>query len=457
MAVGPNIRVRLITAVFGLQALLSLCCAQSVRRVVDVVPVWSGHPVGFHSLVASNRQFVAFYDAERQMTVAMRSLPSTNWTFMRLPEKVGWDSHNYVTMALDTSGRLHASGNMHVKPLVYFRTGLPLDITTLKRVSAMTGRDEQRATYPRFFSGPRGELIFTYRNGSSGNGDQIYNVYAPETRTWRRLLDQPLLNGEGQRNAYLHGPIRGPDGFFHLCWIWRETPDCSTSHYVCYARSRDLVHWETSAGKPLELPITFKTAEVVDPVPIHGGAINGNVVLGFDAQKRPIVSYHKFDPNGFTQVYNARLEDGGWRLHQATDWEFRWDFSGGGSIEFEVRVGAVTLDADGQLVQRLSNKQHGSATWVLDEQTLKPVKRALARPRYPASLAKPTSTFPGMTVHLQPAAGKGPDGVSYWLRWETLGPNRDRPRSGPLPPPSLLQVYEISATEVARPAEPDEH
>ena len=293
MAVGPHRRVSLLTAVLGLQAGLSLCYAQTVRRVVDVAPVWSGHPVGFHSLVASNRQFVAFYDAERQMTLAMRSLPSTNWTFIRLPERVGWDSHNYVTAALDASGHLHVSGNLHVKPLVYFRTERPLDITTLKRVSAMTGRDEQRATYPRFFTGPRGELIFTYRNGASGNGDQIYNVYAPETRTWQRLLDQPLLDGEGRKNAYLHGPNRGPDGFFHLCWIWRETPVCSTSHYVCYARSRDLVHWETSESKPLELPITFKTAEVIDPVPIHGGAINGNVVLGFDAQKRHVASNDK--------------------------------------------------------------------------------------------------------------------------------------------------------------------
>jgi hypothetical protein len=422
--------------------------AQEIKRVMDISPVWSGHPVGFASLTGSNRQYLAFYDAERQMTVAMRRLPETNWTLVRLPEKVAWDSHNYIALVMDAAGHLHLSGNMHVRPLVYFRTEQPLEITTFKRIAAMTGQDEQRATYPIFHTGPGGELIFTYRNGSSGNGDQIYNVYDVATRTWRRLLDKPLLNGEGQRNAYLHGPVRGPDGWLHLCWIWRETPDCSTSHGICYARSRDWVHWETSAGKPLQLPMTFATCETIDPVPVHGGAINGNVVLGFDAQKRPIVSYHKFDTNGFTQVFNARLEGGQWTQHQATDWKFRWDFSGGGSIGFDVKVGAVSVNADRKLVQHLSSKQEGTATWLLDPGTLKPVKRVPVKGRLPASLSKPTISFPGMQVRWHPIPGSETRDSQCWLRWETLGPNRDRPRSDPLPPPSKLQVFEISNAAV---------
>jgi len=436
--------------VIGLLAMQVTADAQEIKRVMDVSPVWSGHPVGFAALTASNRQYLAFYDAERQMTVAMRRLPESNWTFVRLPEKVAWDSHNYITLAMDAAGHLHLSGNMHVKPLVYFRTEQPLEIETLKRVAAMTGQDEQRTTYPKFHTGPHGELIFTYRNGSSGNGDQIYNIYDVTTRTWRRLLEKPLLNGEGQKNAYLHGPVRGPDGWMHLCWIWRETPDCSTSHQICYARSRDWVHWETSAGKPLQLPMTFATCEVVDPVPIRGGAINGNVVLGFDAQKRPIVSYHKFDTNGCTQVFNARLEGGKWTLHQATDWKFRWDFSGGGSIGFDVKVGAVSVNADGKLVQHLSSKQEGSATWLLDERTLKATKRVAVKASTPVSLRKPVSAFPGMQVHLQPIPGSEALDSQCWLRWETLGPNRDQPRTGLLPPPSLQQVCEITtATDSA--------
>jgi hypothetical protein len=43
---------------------------------VDVAPVWAGHPVGFDLLTHGDRQFVAFYDAERNMTVAARTLGS---------------------------------------------------------------------------------------------------------------------------------------------------------------------------------------------------------------------------------------------------------------------------------------------------------------------------------------------------------------------------------------------
>ena len=73
-------------------------------ETIDVMPVWSGHPVGFALLTHQDRQFVVFYDAQRQMTVGVRTIPSSleqensdpaAWHFMRLPEKLGWDSHNY--------------------------------------------------------------------------------------------------------------------------------------------------------------------------------------------------------------------------------------------------------------------------------------------------------------------------------------------------------------------------
>jgi hypothetical protein len=429
--------------------------AQEIRRVIDVAPVWSGHPVGFHLLTHSNRQFVAFYDAARQMTVASRPLSSTNWTFAKLPETVGWDSHNYIVMALDDAGYLHLSGNMHGNPLVYFRSTQPWDVTKMERVAAMVGEEEARTTYPRFLRGPHGELIFTYRTGGSGRGDEIYNVYDVPSKRWRRLLGNPLISGQGEKNAYPHGPMPGPDGYFHLAWIWRQTPDCETSHYICYARSRDLRQWETSAGKPLKLPITFDTCEVIDPVPPGGGAINGNVALGFDAQKRPIVSYHKFDTNGLTQVYNARLEGGAWQIRQATDWKHRWEFSGRGSIEFEVHVRPVTLEPGLGLIQHLSSRKDGSGTWRVEPETLRLAERVHVKSPYPAALRKLASDFPGMQVRLRGDSGGAADGAQYWLRWETLAQNRDRARSGPLPEPSLLQVYEISPiqTQVREDAE----
>ena len=428
-----------------LSVALAICSAgvPPADERVRVDSVWSGHPVGFALLTHGDGQFVAYYDAERRMKVAARALDSHQWDIVELPEQLGWDSHDYVTMAVDDDGFIHLSGNMHVKPLVYFRTTRPLDIHSFER-AAMVGEKEDRVTYPTFFRGPQNSLIFTYRDGQSGKGDQIYNVYDPAAKSWRRLLDTPLTSGQGKMNAYLHGPLKGPDGLYHLCWVWRDHPGCESNHDPCYARSADLVHWETAAGKPLDLPITQENADVVDPVPAGGGIINGNVKLGFDSKHRPIVSYHKYDESGFTQIYNARFENGAWKSVQATKWDYRWDFSGGGSIIFEVHISGVTPDGQGLLKQTCTHSKYGRVELLLDEDTLKPVGEPRRRP-----MDGNQETARNMIVRrASDLGGAAEPGVQYALEWMTLPANRDKPREGEPPPPSLMWVVKLSNPDV---------
>jgi hypothetical protein len=87
--------------------------------------------------------------------VGVRTLDQRRWQTIKLDSKVGWDSHNGITMAIDGNGDLHISGNMHCVPLIYFRTETPGDITTLQRLP-MTGTDEQRCTYPHFLTDASG-------------------------------------------------------------------------------------------------------------------------------------------------------------------------------------------------------------------------------------------------------------------------------------------------------------
>jgi hypothetical protein len=419
----------------------------SVAEELKVDDVWAGHCVNFCLLTRPPHQWAGYYDPERRMTVAHRMLGEKQWDRVKLPESVGWDTHNYVTVAVDGDGFIHVSGNMHVNPLVYFRSANPYDIQSLAR-APMTGAREEKCTYPEFMRGPGGQFIFTYRDGGSGNGDQIYNVYDLPSKTWRRLMDAPLTSGEGKMNAYLNGPALGPDGRYHLCWVWRDNAGCESNHDLCYARSADLVHWETSAGKPLTLPITLATAEVVDPVPIKGGMLNGNTQLGFDSQKRPVISYHKFDAAGNTQIYNARLEDGAWQIHQATEWTYRWDFSGGGSIASEIALSGVSLHSNGSLTQSYRHDKYGSGTWLLDETTLKPAGALEQPPAYPKQMTVPESDFPGIEIMRAGDLGEsGEHNVSYVLQWEALGSNRDQPREGPLPGPSPLRVFKLAQVQ----------
>ncbi len=422
---------------------------------IPVEPVWSGHPAGPALWTQGDRQFVAYYDANRQMSVAQRVLGTPRWTITRLDSFVGWDSHNYVTLAPDREGCLHVSGNMHVQPLTYFRSRLPWDASTLARQTAMTGARESRCTYPHFFYSPSGALVFEYRDGMSGQGDTLDNIYEEKNRSWRRLMDQPLFDGRGLMSCYPLGPTLGPDQFYHLTWVWRNTINAETNHDLSYARSRDLVHWETADGQPVRLPITSLTpGVVVDPIPVHGGVINGSGVAGFDLGGHVVISYHKFDAAGLTQLYFARFEQGRWHTYQASDWTYRWDFRGGGSLIPEIRVGALKPLGD-RLVIPIRHKDLGSATWSVDPVTLRLGHRVPSLETPPPSVwQKVESSFPEMEVRWANDSGPGSPGVSYRLRWEALPNHRDQPRPKPWPEPSLLRVIVVPQAVVPQ-AVPD--
>jgi hypothetical protein len=421
--------------------------ARQIPKIVDtldVAPVWAGHPVGFTLLTRAPYQFVAYYDAERHLTVARRKLDERSWSFTKLQDTTGWDSHNYITMVIDDGGFIHLSGDMHKAPLNYFRSTKPLDPTTLVKTKSMVGTLEDHVTYPQFLRGAKNELIFTYRDGGSGDGNQIYNVYDQEKQTWKRLLDTPLTDGQGKRNAYFNGPLKGPDAWFHLAWVWRESPDASSNHDLSYARSKDLVHWENAQGEPLPLPIRMGKNITVDPVPEKGGLINGNTKIGFDDKGRVTISYHKYDAAKNLQPWTARLENKEWKLYQTTHWDKPVEFEGGGTLGFNVNVGAVTHEADGRLTQSWGHPDLGSGIWILDPTTLKSVG-SIKRNASPPGFGKVEGTFPGLKPKFASDSGKSDKpGVHYVLRWETLGANRDRPREGKLPEPSMLRLYAIT-------------
>ncbi|MBS12315.1 MAG: hypothetical protein CME19_12015 [Gemmatimonadetes bacterium] len=421
--------------------------------------VWSGHPVRFDLLTHGDQQFIAFYDADRKMTVGQRRLSEEAFQLYRLEGRwleargrlstdLEWDSHNSITMTLDREGHIHLCGNMHVDPLIYFRTKEPLDVSTFERVDYMVGENEERCTYPVFMRGPGGELVFRFRDGKSGNGVDYYNQYDEAGKTWRRLVDTPILDGMDAMNAYARMPELGPDGQYHMIWMWRDTGDCATNHDISYATSLDLVSWSAGDGSALPLPITVEAKpSIVDPVPPGGGLINMCQSLGFDSRNRPIVSYHKHDEEGNTQAYASRLESGEWVAYKLSDWDYRWEFGGGGSIGAEIRVGGANVKEPGHLSMSWWHLHKAEGIWKLDEETLQ-VVGSYPEPEstLPEELARPEMDYPEARVRLAHGREIKLDGSSvssdrrYLLRWETLPPNRDRPRDE-IPPPSQLRLF----------------
>ncbi len=418
--------------------------------------VWSGHPVRFDLLTHDNRQYIAYYNADRVITAGQRDLNTDQFELHTLPVKrrssksgtstvVGWDSHNSLHLATDKDGYIHMSGNMHVNGLTYFRSTVPADISTIVQVHSMTGSQEDRCTYPRFVTTTEGDLVFHYRDGGSGNGNEIYNIYDCTSQSWSRLLDVPLTDGQGLMNAYASGPRLGPTGWYHLYWVWRDTPDCSTNHDLSYMKSKDLKHWQDVHGQPVTLPATIeKKSLIVDPIPAKGGIINLAARLCFDQELNPIFVYHKYDAAGNLQLFIAHYTQRRWKIKQLTQWDYRWEFSGNGSINREFILQDFSRRDDGHYQVEYWHIKFGDGTLLLSED-LVPIGRVIKSPE-PEIMQKPVGKFPGLQVQTASDRGSVRDGFHHTLKWETLDRNRDKPRSKPWPPSSALYLLEFQKT-----------
>ncbi len=148
---------------------------------------WGGANVVFALHVFKNKTIIVYYDTERRIKVAIGQ-PGQPWDKRVLSSERsfgGWDGHNYLTVTVDEHHDIHLSGNMHTEPLVYWRSR-GLNTSSLAPHSVAPG-DEDETTYPRFFRGANGELLFSFRDGRSGDGVTLLHEYDPHDRTWTQL------------------------------------------------------------------------------------------------------------------------------------------------------------------------------------------------------------------------------------------------------------------------------
>jgi hypothetical protein len=343
---------------------------KSLPAVLGIDRVWGGTRVRFSAVETNSSIYISYYDQDRYLSISKVDKCTHQVSKIRLPSRfVGWDTHNYVALAVDKAGRVHVAGNMHNSPLVYSRMSEPENLESMSQLTSMVGVEEERSTYPLFFRFPDGALGFSYRSGEAGNGKEILNRFDGEK--WSRWLDQPLFAPEDEKhpiNAYHTGFITGPDGFYHVAWVWHKY-FAENSFHINYAKSNDLKNWQDSRGGKLTLPITPANAEIVDPVPRGNGLLN-SIRLGFDNEGRPVISYLKFDAHGFSQLFHARKEMEGWKCTQSTDWRYRWDPRGSGTPPSPISFSGIAV-RDGLLLEHVRHPEIGSVTFKYQPETLK--------------------------------------------------------------------------------------
>ncbi|TWO34546.1 hypothetical protein E1J38_001445 [Seonamhaeicola sediminis] len=423
----------------------------TIVEQITVDSVWAANGVAFDLQTFGNQQYVAYFDKNRMMTVASRQINSNHWIKKTLPNQLIWDSHNYVSLGIDEMGYIHVSGNMHVDPLAYFKSEKPWDVTTMVELNTMVGDDETRVTYPKFFNDKSGRLLFSYRSGSCGNGNILINHFSPKNQRWERYLNKPLFEGvekDDDRAAY-HKWVKDSKGNFHFVWMWRWTPDVETSHNIGYAKTPDLKNWVNGVGQIVNLPFKPEDeAVMVDATPSKGGLHNSRYKLFLTPQDEPIIGYTKYDEQGLTQLYLAKLVEGKWISKQISKWNFRWKFIDGGAF---MTIGGtfdfVGISNDNILAIDWETEKGESGRYMVDLETLEPTGgTAEIQLKYPKDLEKSLTNREGMLVRIAYEKRNPANNNSrYVLKWEAKhgGFRQHAPKVIPEGPISELILLKI--------------
>ncbi len=169
----------------------------------------------------------------------------------------GVDNHAGPAMTVDVAGNLHVVFGPHHGPFQYRCTTRPGDMASWSPVTTVG----EKCTYPSLVCAPDGTLHLTCRGG--GAPFKLHYYRKPPGGDWIgpvTLADADVPNGYTQ----FGNPLAvAPDGTLHLAFHFYDLHPAA-GKAAGYMRSSDGGKtWTDSRGKPLALPVTPKTAELV--------------------------------------------------------------------------------------------------------------------------------------------------------------------------------------------------
>jgi hypothetical protein len=312
----------------------------SSSKISPIAPGWSQTSINCvifrHGPLATfgDTQYAAFYDADGAVVLAKRTIGSNQWQ-TRVTQYHGSpnDAHNTISIGMDGNGILHVAWDHHNVDLHYAQTKAAGSLELTGHLST-DGLREQSVTYPEFYSLANGDLLLTYRVGSSGNGDVVLKRFSAKERKWT-TLQANLISGKSAKgytqNAYTEMNV-DVKGTIHVGWVWRRTPNVATNHDICYARSTDGgVSWTDSTGKSLTLPITDATCEVAVPIPENSDLINQTTLAADDDGHPYIATYYKKPGQAVAQIEVVYNDGTGWKTSQVGTRTTPLNLGGGGT------------------------------------------------------------------------------------------------------------------------------
>lgn len=307
-------------------------------------------------------QYATYYqgnlaNSSGKVAVARRPLPDGAWERLVLDDYIfsTVDSHNDVVLGIcPGDGSIHLSFDHHGDDLNY-RVSIP-GVADHPETTAWTpalfgpvtdrlaGPAKMTAvTYPRFIPTPAGRLLFTYRFGGSGGGDEILYEYDGASGVWTLIGQYTTRSGSytgtfasgTDRNAYFDNTLFDSSGRLHATWCWRETPDASSNHDLLYAYSDDVGRtWKNQLGNTIAVTgssfISVNSPGITGwPIAQRRNYIN-NSAMTVDADGRVhVVAWHlpaaEPDQNFTTSlaskarfIHYWRGSDGTWRQNETS-------------------------------------------------------------------------------------------------------------------------------------------
>jgi hypothetical protein len=301
-------------------------------------------------ITVSNQQFIIYYyrhatssgdTNNNRIVVARRNLDTNLWAVFHTTFAANDinDGHDVACAGIDGNGYLHLSWGMHGNSFLYAKTTGPVTGTNsiaFGSPTTMTG-GENNVTYPQFLTLPNGDLLFIFREGSSGAGDTFINRYNRATQTWTNQQygagQQPFIKGTWTTsyNCYPNMPCLDAAGNLFFIWVWRQTPAYQSNHDFSYAKSTNGGRtWLRSNGTPYALPIsangengdTNTMAERILDLPQNYSTIN-QAGMCLEINNKPVVAswWSPGTPtNNYRRQYMVLFNDtnGAWQTRQVS-------------------------------------------------------------------------------------------------------------------------------------------
>lgn len=297
-----------------------------------------------HGLITKDKyQFGGYYNKESKLTIFKRDLSSNKIEKYTLSGVYNTkDAHNALSIGIDKKGYIHISYDHHVDNLNYRKSLKPYDITSWSEEIPMTGKREDKVTYPTYIKSQNDKypLMFMYRNGKSGNGDICIKTYNVSNDKWRDI-EPCFLSGTRSKpwtsNAYFNNPIVTNDGKIYLSYTWRTHSIGKEKRVnninIDFAKSLDYGKtWQTSNDMPYRLPITQINSETIYAVSPGKNLIN-QTSMAIDSNEYPHIVYYANDEDNHLEYQHLWYNGKKWNNQVVSKRDKVFDLLGGGYFE----------------------------------------------------------------------------------------------------------------------------